>query len=358
MGRRGINSLLCLRRSLSLARVERFASVVLIAVAAVLLSVSLVGCSQPPVPAATESPVPVATEPPVPVATEPSVPVATESPVPVATESPVPVATEPPVPVATEPPVPVATEPPVPVATEPPVPVATEHLLLEASVEAMRNVDSFDFVEENSNSLWEQGGGYYRITGTYQSPNKLSKHITTGRTTAFASGTITPNRYGHSIPPVLGETSILRTISVGDEIYVANPASGDWITDHEAKENYGTGRRDTPWVNPVDTLERVIAEAPRYEDNGEEVLDGVSVRHLTWRTHLIENRRETYRQVDVYIGIEDSLVRKLFIGESWDEVPCDPDVPCITILIIPGSSEYTLEFSYPGDETPIVAPTV
>ncbi len=229
--------------------------------------------------------------------------------------------------------------------------------LFERSIQAMRNVDSFDFVEESSKNSGGFGGSYYRITGTYQSPNKLSKQIISGLTDTFGSPFFKPNRYGHSRRPVLGNTRVLRTISIEDEIYVARSTSGNWAPDHEGRRDYGTGRSDTPWVNPVDRLVDVISGAPRYRSKGVEVLDCVKVRHLTWRTHLRESRLETYRQVDVFIGIEDSLVRKLFIGSSWTEVPCNT-LLCTDEGFSPGSFEYTLEFSFPGDETPIVAPTV
>ena len=269
MGRRGINSLICLRRSLSLARVERFASVVLVAVAAVLLSVSLVGCSQPP--------------------------------------------------------------------------------LFERSIQAMRSVQSFDFVERGDRGDGPPRGddvltiGGFLVTtvaasGTYQSPDRLSKSARVGSFAREVSTTV-------------------RSISVGNSRYLTNPVSEDFVPYHEGLERHAKRGIIDLFANPLDSLEEAISQVGRYRSKGVEDLGGVKVRHLTWETSWQTRRVDTTREIDFFIGVEDSLFRKLEIYERWTEIPCNPEEVCTSDLILPGWTKYTLEFSFPGDQTPIVAPT-
>ena len=151
---------------------------------------------------------------------------------------------------------------------------------------------------------------------------------------------------------------MIRSISIGSARYLTDPVSEDWIFYHEGLEERGAFMLTPIFANPVDTLQATLSQAGRFEPKGMETLDGVSVRHLTWRAKFEEYpRRAMTREVDVFIGEKDSLVRKLFIHDSWRQAPCGSGA-CPDILVVPGSSTYTLEFSFPGDEAPIVAPPV
>ena len=229
---------------------------------------------------------------------------------------------------------------------------------LEATVEAMRYVDSFNFVEDKSTIGID--GSFQRVTGTYQSPNKLFRQTSSGRawtdSSWWPSPTLTSsNRYGHPSTPSRDEYIKLRTIAIGNEGYLNNPDTNYW-----AKYERGMGGQpEGMYSNPREFLLKEISEAPRYRSKGVKVVNGVKVRHLMWRTQSVRTTRESFRQVDVYVGVEDSLVRRLEVGESWIPVPCEQDaIICPDILVVPGSREHVLEFSFPGDQTPILAPTV
>ena len=241
---------------------------------------------------------------------------------------------------------------------------------LEEAIEAMRNAESFDFVEDWS--ILGSGGSFSRTTGTYQSPDKVSTQTSYGRAWTHQPSTFpqivsppyvpsansppypTPSHYGHPGTPMREETTRSQSISIGSEGYVMDPAPGDW-TKYQPGTVFGG-----PWIfaNPVGTLIKEISDSPRYKNKGEMILDGVHVRHLTWRTHTVGPPKESFRQVDVFIGTGDSLVRRLVVSESWIPVPCEEDVPCLLIAVYPGSTESILEFTFPGHQTPILAPAV
>ena len=85
------------------------------------------------------------------------------------------------------------------------------------------------------------------------------------------------------------------------------------------------GQPEGMYSNPREFLLKEISEAPRYRSKGVKVVNGVKVRHLMRRTHTVRAPEESYRQVDVFVGIEDTLVRKLSIRRSWNDVPYKPE---------------------------------
>ena len=67
----------------------------------------------------------------------------------------------------------------------------TQHPNITASVEALRNTNSFDFVEQGSSSMVPHSVYTLGTAGTFQSPDRLSKRV---RFRAYEPGGITVNR--------------------------------------------------------------------------------------------------------------------------------------------------------------------
>ncbi len=213
------------------------------------------------------------------------------------------------------------------------------------SVEALRDIHSFDFVEKGSHSTVPYRY-FLGTTGTFQSPNRFSKRVSYR---AYAPA------YAPEWPPEWPEEiSVIRSISIGNKRYLTDPVSEDWIPYHKGLEERGFMLIPL-FTNPVDTLQETLSQAGRFEFMGVDTLDGVSVRYLTWGTEFVKYPgRAVTRRVDIFIGVEDSLVRKLVVDERWRKAPRSE----LDILIPPGSARYGIEFSFPGDETPIVGPPV
>ena len=214
-----------------------------------------------------------------------------------------------------------------------------QHPAVVEALEAMRNVRSFSFSEHGASRIVPISTHKYVVgtTGTFQSPDRLSKRIDMQR--------------GVSEEPIAVE--LLRE---GDAQFFWEPVTQDWFPYYEDRRADDNETMDIFFVSPADTLHRVLAQSGRFRAHrGEDIMDGVRTRRLSWRTDL---GRTIERTINVFIGTEDSLVRKLVIRDSWTktEGPC-PTWSCSDNLIHdPGSSEYTLEFSFPGDEAPIITP--
>ncbi len=217
------------------------------------------------------------------------------------------------------------------------------HPALEKAVATLRNTSSFGFVERWSESIadisLEFGETGFEATGNYQSPDRFTKRALVSE---------------FPVQPAIP----VRSINVGEERYLIDPATGEWMLFHD---DLGLGQiyRESLFRNPVDLFSAILAEGEPHEYQGIITLDGVSVHHFVSAT-----RRQAYTRaagplhIEIWVGVEDLLVRKITRSHSWTEVPCEPDRPCPDILVFPGSERIGLQFSFPGDDTPIVAPPV
>ena len=103
----------------------------------------------------------------------------------------------------------------------------------------------------------------------------------------------------------------------------------------------------------------VLSEGGPYEYQGIIILDDVSVHHFVSTTRKSKKATtEGTLRIEIWVSVEDLLPRKMTRHHSWTVIPCEPDQVCPDILVFPGSERIGLQFSFPGDETPIVAPPV
>lgn len=220
-------------------------------------------------------------------------------------------------------------------ATETPEAV---HPVLEGAVAALEDTRSFGFIESSeSESLGSETT--FETTGNYQSPNRFTRHA-----------------LFREFPTQ--EAVAVRSINVGDETYLTDPATGEWMLFHN---NLGLPHiyEELLFVNPVERFAGVLSEGGPYTHQGVTTLQGVRVHHFVSTTdRYAYTRAAGPLHIEVWIGAEDLLVRRITRSHSWTEVPCDPDLVCPDILVNPGSQSYDLQFSFPGDETPIVTPPI
>ena len=219
-----------------------------------------------------------------------------------------------------------------------------------AALEALSNSPSYEFVESGSSFIVPHASDFiYEVTGSYQSPDRLWKRTSVRST------------WGE------GNTTV-QSVRVGNAQYLLDPVSEEWITYHKGQEgNSNTSMESSLFINPADTLADVIAQAGQFKSKGVYSLDDVRVRHFEWSTPNfwgeVCNGQAGKVDIDLFIGVEDSLVRKLAISSSWhfwtpilrplQEQCADADLEWSIV-----ESQYTLEFSFlsSGDETLIVAP--
>lgn len=217
------------------------------------------------------------------------------------------------------------------------------HPALEGAVTALKNASTFGFVERSRDSdhlpLPEFGEVGFKATGNYQSPDRFTKRVLV-------------RELGH-LPAIH-----MRSISIGDERYAGDPATEEWMLFHDdlgLKKIY----KESLFRNPVVLFSDVLSEGGPYEYQGIIILDDVSVHHFVSTTRKSKKvTTEGTLRIEIWVSVEDLLPRKMTRHHSWTVIPCEPDQVCPDILVFPGSERIGLQFSFPGDETPIVAPPV
>ena len=93
-------------------------------------------------------------------------------------------------------------------------PIGDEHPILQAAVDAMKEVDSFHFSEFEHIS-YGVGGVRFSASGDFQSPNRIQKR-------AFLV-------YPVHDPRSQTSGNIIRNIAVGSASYLLDPATGKWM---------------------------------------------------------------------------------------------------------------------------------
>ena len=209
------------------------------------------------------------------------------------------------------------------------------HPALEAAIAAMRNVDSFHFVESSSRDVPEFGGeATFEASGDYQSPDRLYRRALVRN---FGS---------------LGEDH-LQAISIGNTRYMTDPNTREWARSVDSLWSTELFR------NPIDFFEGAASGLGRDAYRGVSKLDGVKVHRFV--SDILDHGRTNVIQssyVVIVVGVDDSLVREVRSSSSWSQRPCSPDQACPAIKITPGWADYTVKFSYPDEVVTIQAPQI
>ena len=220
--------------------------------------------------------------------------------------------------------------------------VEPTHPALEEAKAALKHAVSFRFLEHlklstHHGPAFGSAEGGFEAIGNYQS---------TGNFTKSAGFPDYANR----------QTIQVHSLSLRHEKYLTDPATGEWVSLHdELSLSYDYKR--FLFSSPVERFFSVVREGDPYDYRGIINLDGVRVHHFV-STQLRSNsvRSDGPLHIEIWIGVDDLLVRKVTRSYSWEDNYCNGAEICPEILIIPGSEFYSLQLSFPGDKTPIVAP--
>ena len=220
------------------------------------------------------------------------------------------------------------------------------HPVLEAAVEAMKNVDSFHFEESWEETFVENRGTTFRGSGDFQAPNRMYKR-------GFF-----PERSFGSIPGNQGNE--VQSISIGNSYYLTDPVSGEWIVFDDALRSSSPQQPlDALFESPIDFFEDALAEGGSFEYEGITTLDGVQVHKFvsTTRKSAYAGRASRATRVGIWVRVADSLVMQVTRGSSVAEGKrCGPNEVCTGIRIVPGGSSQRIEFSYSGKGETVQAP--
>ena len=229
---------------------------------------------------------------------EPNAPAA--APTATATSVPTPVPTATPTPTATPSPTPTPSPQPAPDVALTPSGTAPElDALLESSASAMEAVGSFHFEIEMVITAESEGTTMevpFNLVGDFQEPDRAM---------------------GKTEFSILFFTIETEFIQIGDTGYSTNPETGEWMIDEDS---------GVPFGSPTDLVGTALAEGIEgLELLGEETRDGVRVYHVSGSvpaSEFSEEGAEGELQADLWIGVEDLLIRELAI-EGQIEPPDD-----------------------------------
>ena len=210
---------------------------------------------------------------------------------------------------------------------------APSYPILEAAAAAMRKVESFHFVQSSKRTVTvpfadRLNAEAIEATGAYQSPDKLHKRAAI-----------------HYVDSP--ETSHVQAIGIRDARYVTNPDTGEW--ERSGESGWGVGQL---FSNPIDFFEGVVSTLGPNAYQGISTFGGVEVHRFLYRK---SDPGSSYHVV-IVVGVDDSLVREVRQSSSWRQRPCSPGQNCPAILVVPGSEDHSVEFSYPDETVTIQAP--
>ena len=247
---------------------------------------------------------------------------------------------------------------PIPTSTPPASPMAPSSTpsptnedapsILQAAMEAMKEVDSFHF--EASADYQGEGVGDISVlfNGEFESPDRMHKRAV----------------FRHSTPQL--DPYHVEAIGIGDASYLTDPATGKWMP---AKGHHGSEALE--WTlnvlqrQPTAFLESVAASLGPEATANITTVDGIDVYHIvSGKSEVRRGRRITTTHVEVRVGVEDSLVREFRKDVHVHQAPCPsgsgdatPE-PCEAIEILPSSESTSLRFTNFGKEVRILAPSV
>ena len=227
-------------------------------------------------------------------------------------------------------------------------PTGDEHPILQAAVDAMRKVDSFHFSEFLDVSNYA-GGRSFSANGDFQSPDRIQKQALFG--------------YTSPLPHSRTFDNYIRTIDVGSASYLLDPATGKWMNIDDPKSFSPRGWIKKPLQRrPIEFFESVVSSLGPDATVDTISVDGIDLFHVQNRTKTFETNGQKMidSHVEIWIGVDDSLVRELRRRDEWSVIPCSKissDI-CLDIALVPGSSSREIVFSEFGKEVNIEAPPI
>ena len=251
------------------------------------------------------------------------------------------------------------------------------HPIIQMAVDVMNSVKSYHFSEHIS-SIEKRGrkeidspiikvlafDGAYEKQGRFQRNGSITIDRNPGLTvvtkTQYSDGSVTEDiSYG------LKETTELGFISMGDIGYALNHESGLWkvslsplYTYLRSSKPFFKGRFFGSSEVPSQLFVRMVSNNPEFSIVGQEVIDSVHVHHLSSVNRSkhapgSESGKSRRPQIDVWIGVDDLLVRRMSIYYEEDYGPC---TVCITGYVRYRSNLMEYEFFEYGTPTNITAP--
>ncbi len=254
--------------------------------------------------------------------------------------------------------------------------VVTLDPTIEAAIEAIRQVDSYRFTERIE---YSQKGGRFRVDageqtldGAYKAPDKLQR-----------MGLFTRRHDPYSPVPKSEESAVeLGYISIGNMGYALEPETGEWkallrpfYSTLLSSEIFFNGRFFKSSDAPHELFITIASEAEALSHVGDEIIDGATVSHLssvsrkrfryvdidengflvTKRVPDGEGDQLEVLDVDLWIGLDDHLPRRMVISYARDYGPCRV---CSTGYIRRRSNHLRYEFSDYDRSVTIDAPAV
>ena len=263
-----------------------------------------------------------------------------------------------------------------PTATATPEPEEI-HPIIQMAVDAMKSVKSYRFSEhitsiENKGRHQTDSPVITTLTfdGAYEKPGRFRRNgsitidrnpgLTVVTKTQYSDGSVTEDiSYG------LKETTELGFISMGDIGYALNHKSGLWkvslnplYTYLRSSKPFFKGRFFSSSELPSQLFVRMVTNNPEFSIVGQEMIDNVHVHHLSSVNRSkhapgSESGESRPPQINVWIGIDDMLVRRMSIYYEEDYGPC---TRCITGYVRYRSNRMEYEFSGYSTPTNITAP--
>ena len=263
-----------------------------------------------------------------------------------------------------------------PTATATPEPEEM-HPIIQMAVDAMKSVKSYRF-SEHITSIENKGRHQIdspvittlTFDGAYDKPGRFRRNgsitidrnpgLTVVTKTQYSDGSVTEDiSYG------LKETTELGFISMGDIGYALNHESGLWkvslnplFTYLRSSKPFFKGHFFGSSELPSQLFVLMVSNNPEFSIIGQEVINNVHVHHLSSvnrSKHALGSESGESRppQINVWIGIDDMLVRRMSIYYEEDYGPC---TRCITGYVRYRSNRMEYEFSGYSTPTNITAP--
>jgi DNA-binding beta-propeller fold protein YncE len=190
-------------------------------------------------------------------------------------------------------PTPIPEVTPTPVPSPTPEPLSADELI-EASSQAMKEVESFHFLMDMQISMGGEGLSMdipMIFEGDVQSPDMMA-------------GTLTMS--------FLGINMESEMVTIGDMSYVTDPETGEWGVSSEG-DLFGLDSLGGGFASPDALLNTDEDVFTGLEVVGEETLNGVPVVHLQGNMALEEVDGGEDFAVDIWIGSEDNYMYQLVV---------------------------------------------
>ena len=214
-------------------------------------------------------------------------------------------------------------------------------LILQESVDAMREIDSFHFEEWFSSGVdFEEldRDRSFQASGGFQSPDRIRKRA---RFQEYSTDDV------H-----------VQAIGIGDARYLTDPGTERWA--HVDTADYSTWHLQYLWRRPIEFMEGVVSLLGPDMSMDVTTVDGIDLYHITDRTFRYEYPAKAIdSETEFWVGADDLLVRKIRMTRHLTTgCPPGPDVVCPGILYDPSKSSTGFRFTDFGKEVSIRTPSV